>query len=113
MHSRARTTADDDLPQGDPPRERLVTVTAVAAVAVAAVLAAVMHRPGDTHPVAPRLALAAAGVVQALPPQRAAVASPCAECGVIEAVVPIGPPAAEPGAAWQMRIRMDDGPRST
>lgn len=100
----ARATADDEHSPASAPqrREVLVTVLAVVPVVVSAVLAAVMHAPPD-----PR----AAGAIQPPPlvQQADRLAAACAGCGVVEAVVPIARPAAEPGAAWQIRIRMDDG----
>lgn len=106
MRRHARATADDEhrRPDETQRREWLVTRLAVAAVALAAVLAAVMHAPQDGGPDAARLA--AAGGVQA--PQRDQLAAPCAQCGVVEAVMPLGAPAGE-AAAWTMHIRMDDG----
>lgn len=113
MRKDARTTADDESPPpSEPqPRERVVTVLAVGGVALAAVLAAATHAPRDVRADAPRAARGGTGVVQALPlaSQADHVAPACAECGVVEAVVPLGPPVAAPGTAWQMRIRMDDG----
>ena len=113
MQRHARAAADDEhsdrsAPQ---PREALVTALAVVAVAMAAVLAAVMHTRPDGRGGAPRLTLDASGVIQApaLARPRDELAATCAECGVVEAVIPLGLPAAEAGATWQMRIRIDDG----
>lgn len=106
MERHARATADDErsLASATQRREVLVTVLAVVPVAVTAVLAAVMHVPPDGGAVAPRPALA---------PQVDRVAAACADCGVVEAVVPLGRAAAEAGPAWQMLIRMDDGSMRT
>lgn len=112
MQRNARATAEERSSASAPQRrEGLVSALAVAAVAIAAVLAAMLHSPRDGRADAPRLALAAAGVVQApaLASQRDPFATACAECGVVEAALPLKSPAAEPGMAWQMRIRMDDG----
>lgn len=113
MRRHARATADDEYAPAREVqrRERVVTRLAVVAVAVAAILAAVMQSRPHDRPDAPRLALAAAGTVQAPPlaPRRDSSGAACAECGVVEAVVPLGLPAGEAGMAWQMRIRMDDG----
>lgn len=105
MQRHARATADDERSRASAPprREVLVTVLAVVPVVVTAVLAAVMHAPPD-GPGAPKPALGTQGH---------RVAAACAECGVVEAVVPIRPPAAEPGGAWQVLIRMDDGSMRT
>lgn len=113
MHRHARATADDERSpaRARQRREVLVTVLAVVPVAVTAVLAAVMHAPPEGRAAAPRSALPSADVIQAPPlarPQERFAAA-CAECGVVEAVVPLGPAAAEAAGAWQMRIRMDDG----
>lgn len=113
MQRHARATANDEHPDRSAPqrREALVTGLAVAAVAIAAVLAAVMHTRQGARGGAPWLALGAGGDVirtsQAEAPGD--LAAGCVECGVVEAVVPLGMPAAEAGAAWQVRIRMDDG----
>lgn len=106
MQRHARATVDDEysVPSEPQRREGLVTVLAVGAVAIAAVLAAATHTPQEVRADATRLARAGTAVVQAPP-----LAPACAECGVVEAVVPLGPPSAEPGTAWRMRIRMDDG----
>jgi hypothetical protein len=117
MHRHARATADDErsTASASQRRERLVTVLTVVPVVVTAVLAAVMHAPQDGRAGAPRLALASTGGVQA-PPLAARgdrFVATCAECGVVEAVVPLGRAAAEAGPAWQMRIRMDDGTMRT
>lgn len=87
MHRHARATADHELLRPGVPqrREGLVSGLAVAAVTIAALLAAAMHARPDTRPAA------------------------CAECGIVEAVVPLEPAAAETGRTWQLRIRMDDG----
>lgn len=106
MHTHAHATPDEAPGGSRGPRDResLVSGLAVAAVAVAAVLAAVMHGPTGARTDAPRVSFAAAGQA----PQRHAPA-PCAECGVVEAVVPVRPAADDADSAWQMRIRMDDG----
>lgn len=117
MHIHARATAKDERSPASPQQRRdvLVTVLAVVPVVVTAVLAAVMHVPQEGRAGAPRSALPAAGAVQALPlaPQGDRTAAACAECGVVEAVVPVGRAAADAGPAWQMRIRMDDGSMRT
>lgn len=102
MQRHARAIADEESsPPGEPQRRELVvTVLAVGAVAIAAVLAAATH--------ATQVGADARGVGQA-----PALAPVCAECGVVEAAVPMGPSAAESGPAWRMRIRMDDGSTRT
>ncbi|MHB1122263.1 MAG: hypothetical protein ACYC0T_06010 [Ramlibacter sp.] len=117
MQRHARATADDERSPASAPqrREVLVTVLAVVPVVIAAVLAAVMHAPQDGRAAAPRPAPVSTSVVRAPPlaPHGDRFAAPCAECGVVEAVVPLGRPAAEAGTAWQMRIRMVDGSMRT
>lgn len=90
MHSHARATADQvpSRPRAARDRESLVSGLAVAAVAIAAVLAAVMHTPTQDRSDAPRLALAGVGVSHAR--QQVALPATCAECGVVEAVEPPG-----------------------
>lgn len=106
MQRHARATANDErwTAGATQRREVLVTVLAVVPVTVTAVLAAVMHVPPDGRAGAPRPALA---------PQGDRLAAACAQCGVVEAVVPLGRAVAEAGPAWQMRIRMDDGSMRT
>ncbi|HWI84104.1 hypothetical protein [Ramlibacter sp.] len=88
--------------------ETLVTRLAACAVAVAGVSAAYMQ---TRYPAQPKRAEAPApsAVVQAPPLSRpgAAAAGICPDCGVIERVVARGP--AADSAAYEMRIRMDDG----
>ena len=107
-HPRARATAEAAPSHAREPvdRERLGAALAVSAGTPAAVLAAVMHTAPEGRPDAPRLALA--GTAAAQTSERHALAA-CADCGVVEAVVPVDPPADEAGPAWQVRIRMDDG----
>ncbi len=107
--------------------QALVTPVVVSAVAVAGVMAAVMQmRANADREARPVTASAASGSVVQAPPltslsaharhaaqparsdhPRAAIA--CADCGVVEAVLPVSPPAPRHAAAYQMRIRMDDG----
>lgn len=109
-HAHATTDRDEPDARASQRREGVVSGLSVAAVAIAALLAAVMHPGQEGLADVPRLALASATVVQAPPlASRSEAGAACAECGVVEAVVPLVPPAAETGSGWQMRIRMDDG----
>lgn len=112
MQRHARATAEH---QYSPPtelqrRERVVTVLAVGAVTIAAVLAAATHTPRDVRADAPRVARVGTGVVQAPPlaSRRGHVAPACTQRDGVEAVVPLEPPGAAPGTARPIPIRMDD-----
>jgi hypothetical protein len=48
-------------------------------------------------------------VSRAAPTDRARAAIACADCGVVETVLPVSQPAPRRAGAYQMRIRMDDG----
>lgn len=112
MQRHARASTDRDAPdsRASQRRERVVSGLAVAAVAIAALLAAVMHTRPEGSTNGPGMALAAAAVVQAPPlAGRSEAAAACADCGVVEAVVPLVRPTAEAVTSWQLRIRMDDG----
>jgi hypothetical protein len=106
--------------------QALVAPVVVSAVAVASVMAAVMQMRANAEREARPVTASASGAVVQAPPltslsaharhparparsdhMRAAIA--CAECGVVEAVLPVSPPAPRHAAAYQMRIRMDDG----
>jgi hypothetical protein len=112
MQRHAHATTDDErLPASAlQRREGLVTVLAVASVAVAAVLAAATHTPRDALGDAPRVARGGTVVVQAPPlaSRRGHVAPACAECDGVAAVVPLRPTVAAPGTARPIPIRMDD-----
>lgn len=109
-HARASTDRDALDSRASQRREGVVSGLAVAAVAIAALLAAVMHTRPEGRSDGPRLALAAAAVVQAPPlAGRSEVVAACAECGVVEAVVPLVRSTTESVTGWQLRIRMDDG----